>query len=71
MTIKVIPEQRSIICDRCGSEIESGSARRLHILDEVHDVFGNGAGSHRDYDLCHACAGHFDKFLRQYKDHDE
>jgi len=72
MSVRVIPKQEMIICDRCGAE-DSGAygsnefySGHLHMncRDRLTGPLGESAGGEKSYDLCYRCMTEFYKWMK-------
>jgi len=74
MSVRVIPKQETIICDRCGAEANSNGIcgnpfyfGKMHMVctDRTTNSLGDSAGMTNHYDLCFECMKTFFKWMNK------
>ena len=73
MTLKIIPEQRFLICDMCGKTNEKrfgfASNARIVFKRDILDYQGTAvADGTKQLDLCDDCANRVGNFLEKERD---
>jgi hypothetical protein len=71
MSVKIKPEVRTLVCDRC-SAVDSGGFgspfwnenSAVTVRATVTSPMGDSAGNVKQFDLCAKCSNDFRKFMR-------